>query len=183
MSWLYLRPAQESELTLLADLNVASFGNSPFNQAIYPESRRVKPGTGDQVEWFLRCMTPMVTRPGVHLLAAVERSPQSEEKIVGFAMWIAPKEKNAAEQEKKGDEQETEKLANGEEKPKRNLPSYLAVEAADAANDEIQQLIKSPEVQESLRGRNTNDMWSEFCRLIAQTDGCTDCFSNDGNLC
>ena len=162
MSWLYLRPAQESELPLLADLNVASFGDSPFNKAIYPESRLVKPGTGDQVEWFLRSMTPMVTRPGVHLLAAVERSPQSEEKIVGFAMWIAPKEKNPAEQGEKGDEQETDRLANGEEKPKRNLPSYLGIEAVNAANEEIQQLIKSPEVQESLRGRKTDDMWSEF---------------------
>lgn len=163
MSWLYLRPALESELPILADLNVASFGSSPFNQAIYPESRRVTPGTGDQVDWFLQSMTPMVTRPGVHLLAAVERSPQSEEKVVGFAMWIAPTEKNTAVQKKKGPQQEIEKLANGEEKPKRNLPSYLAVEVVDSANEEIQQLIKSPAVQKSLRGRKTDDMWSEFC--------------------
>ena len=162
MSWLYLRPALESELPLLAELNIASFGPSPFNQAMFPESRRVKPGTGDQVDWFLRSMMPTLTKPGIHLLAAVERSPQCEEKIVGFAMWITPKVK-------KGNENNTEKLANGDEKPKRDLPSYLGVEAVNAANEEIAQLIKSPEVQASMRGRVTDDMWSEFIALKVWT--------------
>ncbi len=156
-----IRKAVAADIPVMAALDVAGYGRSPFRHAMFPPERRVKPGDGDAREWFERgARRALDSSPATHYIVAVEDGGEGSpaETVVGMAIWGSPRTAAADAGQHKGASNNTTQEAEARPSGRPpGLPLYIGYEAVMEANEEIQTMLDS---QDTLDEKTRSNMWS-----------------------
>lgn len=153
MSVIYLRPARKEDIPIIAALRVASFSDSPFVQAIFPERLRVKPGSQDRLDWISAQTENCFGKPFHHHIVAVDKATSGEETVVGLVEWRAPGAEEST------DQQTPEERDNATEKTLAELPACIDKKSLLDAEKDTDVMIQSSEIH--FRGQPKETMWSK----------------------
>ena len=154
-----IREATADDIVPMSTVTAEGFRKSKFQESVFPESQRIKPGMQDRIDWLVERSAPKIGDPHIHFIVAEE-----DGEIVGTAQWISPpevvegeppkekppKEKPPAKSDEQIEAETRERLSKG--------PSYLSIDAVIEATKEVQGLLASCE--DKFHGKQRDDMWS-----------------------
>lgn len=157
------RFATSADTPIIAELDTDAYKDSLFRRAMFPDSKRINPGVRDQLDWFHINSGGSIESSACIWLLAVERDVHGAETVLGYAQWVPPRE-HSEPKEQNQVAQTPEELAEKKRKQRADLPSYLDLDAAMAANAEIETLLK--ESEEHFRGKDRANMWSKYYSFL-----------------
>lgn len=154
MAAITIRKACEDDVPTISAMTIQAFQDSPYHQALYPESLRVKPGLEDRVEQEATKVRKGLTSPSVHHIVAVEAALDGSEAIVGCAEWNGPLPASQTQETRTPEDKAV--AAKGR---LAAMPSFVDKEALVRAQEEITALLVSPDYKAAFQGRRQQDMW------------------------
>ncbi|KAJ6442204.1 CAMK protein kinase [Purpureocillium lavendulum] len=148
-----IRRARADDVETITRLKVESFSQSPYQQAIFPEHLRIKPGLQDQIDWYSSRMQQSFLEPCNRYVVAVIADETGKETIAGFAKWVAPKDESHTHPAPP-----QEDMSAAQDGLARQLPAYLDQKAAERCDRDIGRMMEA--AMPLFGGKKLADMWT-----------------------
>lgn len=167
-----VRLATIDDLDAIVEIDVTAYLNTPFRNAMFPASKRVKPGTEDQKDFLKEQVRLAIQSTTRRWIVAVKHGTEGTgESVIGCAQWTPPRKRDSATLEN------TDKTKDTDQKSSPNIPAYIDMDAVQAANAEIENLMINGTT--GFQEKDRADMWSKSLFIQINIRYClSDCLQN-----